>query len=78
MANVSNFTTCVSLNQQPCVTRPTIIDLNPDEHNQGFCYYTFMIKLDTCNGSCNTLNDVSLKIYVPNKLENLNLSILMW
>ena len=72
VANVSNFTTCVSLNQQPCITRPTIINLNPDEHNQGFCYYTFMIKLDKCNGSCNTLDDVSLEICVPNKLENLN------
>ena len=27
MANVSNFTTYISLNNQPCMTRPTLIDL---------------------------------------------------
>ena len=31
MANVPNFTTFTSLNNQPCKTRPTLIDLNLDE-----------------------------------------------
>ena len=35
MANVSSPTTCISLNNQPCVARSTLIDLNPDEYNQG-------------------------------------------
>ena len=30
MANVSNLTKCISLNNQPCMTRPTVNDLNPD------------------------------------------------
>ena len=29
-ANVSNFTTCISLNNQPCITGLTLMDLNPD------------------------------------------------
>ena len=33
MSNVSNFTTCISLNNQPCMARPTIIYLNPEECN---------------------------------------------
>ena len=33
MANVSKFTTCISLNNQTCMTIPTLIDLNPDEYN---------------------------------------------
>ena len=33
-ANVSKFTTCISLNNQQCMTRPILIDLNPDEYNQ--------------------------------------------
>ena len=35
----------------------------------------FAVKLDRCDGSCNTLNDLSNKIYVPNKTEGLNLSV---
>ena len=30
MTNVSNFTRCLSLNNQPCMTRLILIDLNPD------------------------------------------------
>ena len=32
-----------------------------------------MVKLDRCVGSCNTLNDLSNKVYVPNQIEDLNL-----
>ena len=31
MFNVSDHTKCVSLNIQPCMTWPTLIDLNPDQ-----------------------------------------------
>ena len=34
MINFSTLTTCVSLNNQPCMTRPTLIDLNPNKYNQ--------------------------------------------
>ena len=36
-------------------------------------YYPF--KLDRCVGSCNTLNDLSNKVCVPSKTEDLNLSV---
>ena len=56
--------------------QPTlIILLHPKEYNQEFHYYPFPIKLDRCVGSCNTLNDLSNKICVPNKTEDLNLSV---
>ena len=35
----------------------------------------FAVKLDRYDGSCNTLNDLSNKIYVSNKTEGLNLSV---
>ena len=35
----------------------------------------FSVKLDKCVGSCNTINDLSNKVCVPNKTEDLNLSI---
>ena len=34
-----------------------------------------MVKLDSNVGSCNTLNDLSNKICVPNKAVDLNLSV---
>ena len=34
-----------------------------------------LIDLDRCVGSCNTLNDLSNKACVPNKTEDLNLSV---
>ena len=47
--------------------RPNLIDLNPDEITQRMSHYTFMINLDWCNGSCNTLDDLSIRIFVSNK-----------
>ena len=34
-----------------------------------------MVKFDKCVGRCNTLNDLSNKVCVPNKTEDLNLSM---
>ena len=43
-------TKCVSLNDEPCMVRPTLIDFSPIELNP------FKIILDKCNGSCNALS----------------------
>ena len=47
--------------------QPTLINLHPNEYSKEFHYYSFAVKLDRCVGSCNTLNDVSNKVYGPNK-----------
>ena len=57
------------------MTQPTITNLYPNEYSQEFHYYPFSVKLDRCVGSFNTLNDLSNKVYIPNKTENLNLSM---
>ena len=54
--------------------QPTFINLHPNECSQEFHYYLFAVKLDRCVGSCNTLNDLSSNICVPNKTEELNLN----
>ena len=38
-------------------------------------YYPFSVKLDRCDRSCNTLIDLSNKVCVPNKIEDLNLNV---
>ena len=71
----SNHTKCVLLSNQKCMTQPTIINLYPDEYSQEFLSYWFVVKLDRCAGSCITLNDWSNKVFVPNKTEDINLSM---
>ena len=34
-----------------------------------------MVNLDRCNGSCNTFDDPSGRIYVPDKMENINATV---
>ena len=55
--------------------QPTLINLHPNEYSQEFHYYPISVKLDRCSGNCNNLNDLSNKICIPNKTEDLNLSV---
>ena len=71
----SNHTKCVSLSNQKCKIQPTLISLHANEYNQEFHYYPFAVKLDRCVGSGNTLNDLSNKVSVPNKTEDLNIYV---
>ena len=66
VVNGSNHAKCISLSSQKCEIQPTLINLHPNEYSQEFCYYPFSVKLDRCIGSCNTLNDLSNKVCVPN------------
>ena len=63
------------IESQKCMIQPTLINLHPNECSQEFHYYPFAIKLDRCVGSCNTLNDWSNNLCVPNKTEDLNLNM---
>ena len=45
-------TKCVSLNDETCLVRPALIDLNPIELK----YHPFMISLGKCTGSCTGLS----------------------
>ena len=42
------------------MTRSTLTDLNSDK----LCYYSFMVSLDRFDGSCNTLTNLSDRIYI--------------
>ena len=67
---------CVYLSNQKCEIQPTFINLHTNKYSQEFHYYPFTVKSDKCVGSCNTLNDLSKKACVPNKTQDLNLSVL--
>ena len=74
--SASNHTKRMSLSIQKCIIQTTVIDLYPNEYSPELHYYPFAFKLDRCVGSCNTLNDLSNKVCVPNKTEDLDLSML--
>ena len=75
IVSTSNHTKCVSLSNQKFVIQLTLINLHPNEYSQEFHCYPFVVKLDRFVESCNTLNDLSNKVCVPNKIEDLNLSV---
>ena len=50
--SVSLATKCLFLNDEPCMVRPTLINMNPIELK----YYPLMISLNKCTGSCNILS----------------------
>ena len=52
------------------------INLHHNEYSQEINYHPFAVKLVRCVGSCNTLNGLSNKVCIPNKTEDLNLSML--
>ena len=74
--NGSNHTKCVLLSNQKCDIQPTLINLHLNGYSWEFHYYPFSVKLDRCARSCNAINDLSNKACVPNKIEDLNLSVL--
>ena len=57
------------------MTKLTLINLYPNEYSLEFHYHPLAVKLDKCVGSCNTINDLSNKVCVPNKIEDLNLNM---
>ena len=75
IVNAFDHTKCVSLNNQQFMPQSNLINLNRNEYTQGLRYYPFAVNLDRCVPSCNTLNDLSNEVCVPNKTGDLNISI---
>ena len=65
-------TKSMSLNNEQCETRSALFDLNSVELN---CY-PFIINVDKCNKTCNTLTKISGRICVPHETEELNLILI--
>ena len=53
------------------MVRSAFIDLNPVEFN----YYPFIISLDKCSASFNSVDVLSTKICVPSKTKNVNVKL---
>ena len=75
IVNASNHTRCVSLSNKKSDIQLPLINLHADEYRQEFNYYPHAVKLNRYAVSFNTPNDLSNKVCVPNKSEDLNLSV---
>ena len=72
--NASNHTKWVLLKNQKSMIQPTHINLYPNKCCREFRHNPFAVKLDRCVGTCNALNGLTNKAYVPIKTD-LNLSL---
>ena len=61
----------MSLDHEPCMIKPTLLHLNSVERN----YYPFMISLNKCSGKCDSIDDLSTKIYIPSKTKDRNVEV---
>ena len=64
---------CVSLSNEPCMTRPTLFDFNPIKLN----LYSFKISLGRCDEIFSDVDDLSTKICVPIKTKDVNIKVLI-
>ena len=60
------------MSNQKRMIQPIFINLHANEYSREFHYYTSPVLLGRCVGSWNTYNDLSNKVSVPNKIEDLN------
>ena len=61
-------TTCLLLNDELCMVRPTLINMNPVERKS----YPLVISRDKCSGSCNVLFP---KIRVPKETKDIYVKV---
>ena len=61
IVQASNHAKHVSLSNKKCMIQPTLINLHSNKYSQQFHYFSLVVKLDKCVGSCNPLNDLSKK-----------------
>ena len=62
---------CMSVVNQKFMSRPKILDINPNEP----VFYPYSIKVNKCSGSCSTINDPFTKLCVPDITENINVKV---
>ena len=69
IGNRSSDRKCFSISNQKCMAQPTVINLHPNEYSQEFYCYPILVISDRCVRSYNTLNGLSNKVCVSNKLK---------
>ena len=64
---------CVSIVNQKCTAKPKILDVN--EGVGEALFYPYNVLVNKCSGSCNTLDDPTAKLCVPNIVKRVNMKV---
>ena len=59
------------MNNQECKTRPQVANVYGDEPMS----FPLSIEASKCSGSCNNINYLYAKLYVPDVIKNLNVKV---
>ena len=70
-SSITGVLKCISLNNQECKVRPKIVNVSSNNP----IFYPFIVKINRCSGSCNSINDPYAKICVPDIVKNLNVKV---
>ena len=70
-SSITDALNCISINNQGCKVRPEIVDVSSNNP----IFYPFRIKINRCNGNCNSINDPYAKICVSDIVKNLNVKV---
>ena len=68
-----NSLECLSLKTQECEVSPEIVDINSNNP----IFYSFINKINKCNGNWNNINNPYAKICVPDVIKDLKVQELM-
>ena len=66
-----NALECVPVINQKCMSRPKIIEANPDEP----VFFPYSTKINKCSGSCNNPKDPFARLCVSDVVENINAKV---
>ena len=64
---------CVSVVNQKCMPRPKILDVN--EGVGETLFYPYNVLVNKCCGSCNTFDNPTTKLCVPNVIKRVNMQV---
>ena len=64
---------CVSVINQKCMPRPTILEVNEDVGEALF--YPYNVLVNKCSGSCNTFSNHMAKLCVANVIKRVNMQV---
>ena len=70
-SSITGVLNCVSLKNQECKVRPKIAYINSNNP----MFYPFGVKINSCSGNCNNINNPYVKICVPDTVKDLNLRV---
>ena len=70
-SSITGALNCVPINNQKSKVGPKIVDVSSNNR----IFYPFSVKINSCRGNCNSINDLYAKICVPDIVKNLNVKV---